>query len=452
MTSVIKNGEPSVFAPELLDVAQIRRSVKALIRRLIVITQNLDLLPENRYLTIRLYHTSDTPEKWAPPMFAPSGRPLWFDRQTFNTLGDEVFGTMETGVHSVQVRVTSAKRCVPDTSEQGGSISEGICPTKKSRKANAITADSFIGFNSHLDGSYAHTTEDDQITPMNKFFLGSPSTATLELESSRDLIPKCRDLTSLVEMPQGRNPNIQTSRILNQHPPTCVDSPLRIHLSAPNQKSNVSTRGVSVVSGNSSQKFLLIEDNCTSRGGLVRAKRQDIVPVTSHIETQITQNSISIHQDHQQPKLKLRKNEAHLLQQMRTFALARRLIRYLMRSKVAKSLYDIKKALGISQDQRIIAIISVLAEKSFISTSNSRKVATKRSPDKYKIVEVKAVLRSIEQELLDPLINISHHYELPDSSFRMTRLERPKATIPELEAAYERVAKTTNSRRQLPDM
>ncbi|KAK6505309.1 DNA binding protein [Arthrobotrys musiformis] len=45
MSTAIQNGTSCDQSAELLDVAQINRSVRALIRRLIVITQNLDLLP-----------------------------------------------------------------------------------------------------------------------------------------------------------------------------------------------------------------------------------------------------------------------------------------------------------------------------------------------------------------------------------------------------------------------
>ncbi|KAK6332730.1 DNA binding protein [Orbilia brochopaga] len=148
MTTVIQNGKACPFVPELLDITHVRRSVKALIRRLIVITQNLDLLPEKRYLTIRLYHTSDTPKAWTPPMFTPSsGKPLCFDQQNSDGINDEVFGTMDTGLHSVQIRVTAKKRPFEDTQGDSLELGQRIDVSKKRRQADdMVQAADYIPF------------------------------------------------------------------------------------------------------------------------------------------------------------------------------------------------------------------------------------------------------------------------------------------------------------------
>ncbi|KAF3165104.1 cis-prenyltransferase [Orbilia oligospora] len=107
----------------------------------------------------------------------------------------------------------------------------------------------------------------------------------------------------------------------------------------------------------------------------------------------------------------LGKNEPHLLKEMKSFTIARKIVRCLMRSTLGKTFHDIMKTLGIeSLEQSVVTgILSVLTEKNYIWVFNPRKIATKRSPNKYRIVESGEALKSIEEDLLDPLVNISHH-------------------------------------------
>ncbi|KAF3198495.1 DNA binding protein [Orbilia oligospora] len=148
LSTTVQNGATHDQSAELLNFAQINRSVRALIRRLIVVTQNLDLLPENRYLTIRLYHTSDTPEDWAPPMFTQStGKPLRFDGDISSKLSDEIFGVVGTGLHTVQVRATSGKRAFSEARADTSDSDEGTAHLPKRHcYGGSVSAHDFIQF------------------------------------------------------------------------------------------------------------------------------------------------------------------------------------------------------------------------------------------------------------------------------------------------------------------
>ncbi|EPS41935.1 hypothetical protein H072_4099 [Dactylellina haptotyla CBS 200.50] len=152
MTEIIQNGETCALIPAFLDTVQLRRSVKALIRKLILVTQNLDLLPETRYLTIRLYHTPETPDEWVPPMFTPfAGKPLRYDGGPHKSPSRGVFGRLDTGIHSVQVRIASTKRTISETQERVVASADNQRPNKRPRICGKVVADKLIGLDTALE-------------------------------------------------------------------------------------------------------------------------------------------------------------------------------------------------------------------------------------------------------------------------------------------------------------
>ncbi|KAK9471202.1 HORMA domain-containing protein [Dipodascopsis tothii] len=99
-----------------VEPAAVRRSLQAMIRRFIVITQDLPPLPDDRYVTLRLVFTETTPASYQPPGFCDTdGEPamhlrLYADEE----LARHHVGTLATGWHAVSVRVASVPARVPD--------------------------------------------------------------------------------------------------------------------------------------------------------------------------------------------------------------------------------------------------------------------------------------------------------------------------------------------------
>ncbi|KAG8985490.1 DNA binding protein, partial [Tulasnella sp. 427] len=72
-----------------------------------------------RYATFKLYYTPDTPDEYEPPGFVgvdPEDARLYFATHHCEEVPDrEVYGTLETGHHSVDLKVATLTHCIPST-------------------------------------------------------------------------------------------------------------------------------------------------------------------------------------------------------------------------------------------------------------------------------------------------------------------------------------------------
>ncbi|THH03421.1 hypothetical protein EW145_g6266 [Phellinidium pouzarii] len=102
-------------APTLGDVKQ---SVKALIKNLIIATQSLEPLPKRRFATFKLFYRENTPPEYEPPFFRP-GDPNK-DKFVFTTHDKaevpEKFsvGSVATPYHGIDVQVQSVAKYIPN--------------------------------------------------------------------------------------------------------------------------------------------------------------------------------------------------------------------------------------------------------------------------------------------------------------------------------------------------
>ncbi|BFZ60662.1 hypothetical protein YB2330_001704 [Saitoella coloradoensis] len=106
MTIIDTNGQ-SIDGVKNLDA---RKSVQALLRRLIMLTQTLRPLPDSRWITIKLVYNESTPDEYQPPGFKDSTEEEGL-RFTSGESGEEPMafeaGTMCAGWHAVHLKVTS---------------------------------------------------------------------------------------------------------------------------------------------------------------------------------------------------------------------------------------------------------------------------------------------------------------------------------------------------------
>ncbi|KZT09612.1 HORMA-domain-containing protein [Laetiporus sulphureus 93-53] len=104
--------------PTLGDV---KRSLKTLIKNLIQATTQMDALPKRRFATFKLFYHEHTPDDYEPPHFQPGDakKDKWF----FSTHDKgEVpekcsIGSLQTGFHGVDVRVTSVSGYLPSVED-----------------------------------------------------------------------------------------------------------------------------------------------------------------------------------------------------------------------------------------------------------------------------------------------------------------------------------------------
>lgn len=73
-------------------IEDVQKNTRNLVRRLLVLTQSLEPLPENAFITMRLYYYDHTPIDYEPPMFT-SGPDFKCEGQVLE------IGTMNTEFH-----------------------------------------------------------------------------------------------------------------------------------------------------------------------------------------------------------------------------------------------------------------------------------------------------------------------------------------------------------------
>ncbi|KAL7413912.1 HORMA domain-containing protein [Mrakia frigida] len=104
-------------AGQALTLGTVKKSVKALIKNLILMTQNLVELPRKRCISIKLFYQPDAPEDYEPPMFRradPETEKLYFGTHSREEAPEITnIGKMETGHHGVQIKIRSVAEYLP---------------------------------------------------------------------------------------------------------------------------------------------------------------------------------------------------------------------------------------------------------------------------------------------------------------------------------------------------
>ncbi|OLL24421.1 Meiosis-specific protein HOP1 [Neolecta irregularis DAH-3] len=108
-TMEIRNLDGTIVQP--ISIVSAKRSHQLLMRRMIMITQNLNTLPECRNITFKLFYTENTPTDYQPPGFRDSTNEEKFlmnstDEQQILRLAG---GSMNAGFHSVGVVISTVE-------------------------------------------------------------------------------------------------------------------------------------------------------------------------------------------------------------------------------------------------------------------------------------------------------------------------------------------------------
>ncbi|KAF8425920.1 HORMA domain-containing protein [Tirmania nivea] len=94
-----------------ITVAETSKNIQQVMRRMIVITQNLPTIPDTRYLTVRLHYMEWTPENYSPPYFRriqPEDPRLRFREDNGDSVLHKILcGSVATGHHGVSLKVAA---------------------------------------------------------------------------------------------------------------------------------------------------------------------------------------------------------------------------------------------------------------------------------------------------------------------------------------------------------
>lgn len=88
--------------------SEVAKTTHQLVRRLLVLTQSLEPLPEHAFITMRLYYTDDTPIEYEPPQFMPC------TSDNVQPVGQDVkIGKVQTKHHEMTCKVTTRASEIP---------------------------------------------------------------------------------------------------------------------------------------------------------------------------------------------------------------------------------------------------------------------------------------------------------------------------------------------------
>ncbi|KZV65910.1 DNA-binding protein [Peniophora sp. CONT] len=129
-------------------LADVKRSLKSMVKQLISAVNQMDKLPNRKFVTFKLFYNPQTPAGYEPPNFAAGDAER--DRFVFTTHNpDEApdkwsIGRLETGFHSLSLEITSVSSILPGASSTdalpfGGTTSSAtlLPTTSASRVAEA---------------------------------------------------------------------------------------------------------------------------------------------------------------------------------------------------------------------------------------------------------------------------------------------------------------------------
>ncbi|CDO73614.1 hypothetical protein BN946_scf185014.g84 [Trametes cinnabarina] len=108
-------------------LGEVKRSLKALIKNLIQATTQMDALPKRRFATFKLFYYENTPEDYEPPHFraGDATKDKWF--MSTHEKGEVPercsVGSVQTGYHGVDVKVTSVSAYLPSGEDNNAPFS-----------------------------------------------------------------------------------------------------------------------------------------------------------------------------------------------------------------------------------------------------------------------------------------------------------------------------------------
>ncbi|KAK7205732.1 HORMA domain-containing protein [Myxozyma melibiosi] len=142
--------------------AEVRKNLQQLMRRFILLTQNLPPLPDSRFVSVQLVFNDSCPADYQPPGFrdASSDRPMYFALpEDSDPLVRESVGSLTAGWHAVALNLS----CVPERNNNNPeSGSQAVTATPA---ASQIAGSSQIGSTPRRKQIRVYEAIDDVVSP-----------------------------------------------------------------------------------------------------------------------------------------------------------------------------------------------------------------------------------------------------------------------------------------------
>ncbi|KAE8339212.1 hypothetical protein BDV24DRAFT_136467 [Aspergillus arachidicola] len=412
--------DPVDYVADMRSAQSARVGLETIVRRLITLSTFLPTLPNKRNLGVNLFYTENCPSDYEPPGFTTANNDTIKYPLNENWRKEtQSCGTMNSGWHTVGLRVTSLKWTGPDPE---GSEALPTVPSDIEYTDEVPRADD-IGFvdepsnlrrteagNDHLalgpsltyrdDSSFQETTQDiaDRQKLQNMMQTQGSS------YSDSDLIPT-----------QPINPDVAIEDNYNSTPqldsrcslPEERIAKIREHLRLQKPTSNLPH--------SESQSQGLVRCQCGWNGEETEMLNCAFCRTRQHFLCYGFEgpNDLKVPDVHACYKCLLGPSDTQLLQEMNSLVLLRKALNVILNEGFPNKTSEFTQKLHCN-GQTIIQITDILKKKGFVQPTPGYKLKgfARRGLPKYSIPQSENIRQRLKKEIFHPMVKIKHLYVL----------------------------------------
>ncbi|PYH46883.1 putative meiosis specific protein Hop1 [Aspergillus saccharolyticus JOP 1030-1] len=460
--------EPVGLVADIKSAQSARVGLETIVRRLITLSAFLPALPNKRNLGVHLFYTDNCPPEYEPPGFSGAKDDTIRFPHTDNWKREsQSCGLMDSGWHTVGLRVSSMKWTGPDPegSEALPQIPSDLEHTDVVRRMDDVgfeekeseAAINVIEQNnstkeadpptldpvpspgpSQKDDSYVEPTQDAIERLQLQKMLETQASDSLfngDMSPTQPIVPS--------ERPESPGSSVLTP--LPPSPPPEAQKPVLSEESIRQIKEYRKAHGLDV----STEEEGLGKVKCQC--GWEGEEKAKAMCSFCHSHQHLACYGYTDSDDPRLPEVHacyrclLRLKEGPVLQEMTSLVLLRRAIQIIQTEGYPSHTSTFTEKLHCN-GQTVIQMTDVLRKRELLEATPGYKSKgfIRRGLPKFFIPDSEEVRRTIQEEILDPMLKIRHHYKLPIGSQPST--ESTKSLIDkEREASNEVTSRETDS-------
>ncbi|KAL4779308.1 HORMA domain-containing protein [Aspergillus varians] len=395
--------EPCGYVADMKSAQTARVGLETIVRRLITLSAFLPTLPNKRTLGVHLFYTDDCPPDYEPPGFSGAKDDVINYPLTENWKREsQVCGKMETGWHAVGLKVTSLKWTgpEPEASEPAPQI-----PAEIEYKDTVLRAED-IGFDndeSKLQASQIEVRSSQEATQ-----------DAVEREKLQSMMPSQEVPSSDSELvptqPVKATPSLETQNV---------------QAATPSQKFTLSREKVAEMRETSKpevpnglknrrrQEQAVIRCQCEWKG-----EEEDMIVCSfchtrqhRHCYGYVGAHKLQVPDVHACYRCLLEPDEAHLFSSLNNIVVARRLLSVILNEGHSSSTAVLCEKTHCSP-AALSRVKEYLKRKGIMHPhpGYKPKECIRRGLPTFVVPDREDIRQRIQQEIMNPMMNIQHHY------------------------------------------
>ncbi|KAL2009742.1 hypothetical protein VTN00DRAFT_5549 [Thermoascus crustaceus] len=408
-----------------------RLGLEMIIRRLITLSTFLPILPSKRYLEVHLLYTEDCPTEYEPPGFkrTTSGDSIRFPLNEFWCRESQSCGAMDSGYHTVGLKVTSLKWTGPerDALENPPQIPRhiGYTDTVLRTEEVGISVEDTIRNNAlRAQSNSQESTQTRQDAAARQRLQKMIPTASSTPDS--DLIPTQRldlDVPFSVYGEMSQYYTAQQQVQLSQSKTSEIQELAR-------------SKAVDYIRETRNGDISTIRCQCSWNGEEPEMIECEFCHTRQHLLCYgfLGSNDPRLPNTHACYRCLLEPNETHLLRELNTLVLLRRALEIIIQEGYPNKISLFSQKLHCS-GQTVIQVTDLLKKQGLLQATpgNKSKGFLEKGLPKYSIPQSDEIRERIRREIFDPLAKIEHHYiraPIPESLANSEPFTTEKAAVP----------------------